>query len=400
MSRKAFDKLCTIYRGASETKADVPFAEHIDCGLIVQDGIFAFGTDSLPIDYYLTIQDVPPVGSWVPGGSIDLVVGDWIEIEEPGFPLFTVVYVRYVDWRSEIDYYQGHLVPFRRVRRIGSGGIIIGGSADVHTSWVGAGGVVCGGIAIVDYVHRMSVVGSGGIRLGGDGCPYSTVIVHNSHTTDITGEGGVLIGGYANISTTPGGQWLYDGFSHDSGSTLDGTSLESGSGLPATWTHFNQNFYGAGTEATENGVVSDIFLPGGLVTEAANSDGTAECGVYHVPASGAFACGMILRYLDDDNFLDWQYDTTTGTLAFYEFVGGSPTALNSTGASISTSSSSPSILRAVMNGTSIDCYLNGTVLYTITDNYNYTNTQHGIMGYRRTATLPGYGNYTYWQFDL
>lgn len=388
MSRKAFDKLCTIYRGTTEDKFVVPLAEHIDCGLIVQDGIFAYGPDSLQTNYYLTIQDVAPLGSWVPGGSLDLVVGDWIEIEEPGFPIFTVVYVRFVDWKTEIDYFQGHLVPFRRVRRTADGGILLGGSADVSTNWVGAGGVVVGGVAVVAGVHRFALFGSGGIRLGGDGCPYSTVVVHGSTTLVVTGSGGVLIGGAAEIEFGPPLTLLvYDSYSD--GSPTDPATRPPDIGpTPTTATGFYVADAGACSWTANATTDPGFYEP--LVYDAGVADGVVQADItsqtQQQSSAGHYDGGaLIFRYVDDGNF--WMVQQAFGFLNLLVRISGSFSVLASTGTSIADGETHQFKVRLV--GDDIKVFLDGVQVLTYNDGSFDTATIHGIVMHFEGTTGVG-----------
>jgi len=400
MPRAPFNKLCTIYRGTSETKIDVPLAVDVPCRLVDQDGIFSYGTNSLLINYYLTLDALAPLGAWDSNSGLDLTLGDWIEIQEPGFPIFTVVYVRFVDWRLEVDYFQGHLVTYRHVRRVASGGLLVGGSAEISYGLAGSGGVVVGGIAIVAGLHQLQLTGSGGVLLGGDACPIVLSSERTVYVVIVVGSGGVVLGGEADITIEEAEHWLFDDFNHDGGATLNGTSLESGAGMPASWVTFNQDFVGTTQSAVEFGVVSDINLPGGLITDTTIADGVCEAAVYAPTGGGDFACGLILRYFDDDNFIDFQFDSATDDLAVYTFVSGTPTLVDSISSSISSVSTAPTILRAVMNGTTIDFYRDGVNIYSISDSDHTGNTVHGIMGYVRVGVMPGLSYYTYWYIDL
>jgi hypothetical protein len=114
--------------------------------------------------------------------------------------------------------------------------------------------------------------------------------------------------------------------------------------------------------------------------ESTQADGTVQCDLTGTAGGGEF--GIIARWADANNFLmlDFGYDTGPGhwIAQLYKRVAGTFTPL---GSPVDTGKTQAAAWTAkmVLNGSSITCYVDTTVLVSLTDSAGITNTKHGIV---------------------
>lgn len=111
--------------------------------------------------------------------------------------------------------------------------------------------------------------------------------------------------------------------------------------------------------------------------DAGAADGSISFDL-HIGGSATF-CALAFRITDDNNFLAFAVESGSATKVYKKVAtvatdlatGGPTPALNTTYA-----------VRVVLNGTSIKCYLNGSLAHSLTDSTFLTNTKHGFVIYR------------------
>lgn len=163
--------------------------------------------------------------------------------------------------------------------------------------------------------------------------------------------------------------------------------------LAAPWITTNGTWQTQGGNArqTQNGTA----LRSAAVVDIGRSDCEVSAGVV-IPASGAFAGGLCLRYTDANNY--WQayfdyYDTVHVTLHIVEYNAATPTSRGTV--TLMGLQGTTVTLDALMANENIYLFVNGILKLQYNQaTFNQTAIKHGVYAYRDTSPGADIGNFT------
>lgn len=119
---------------------------------------------------------------------------------------------------------------------------------------------------------------------------------------------------------------------------------------------------------------------------------TGSCKIMcHPTVAAGTQCGMLVKYLDDNNFVAVLFNRATGTVQLYKLVAGIPTLVTSGAVTYDPGQE----LRVVINGTSFQMYYSGILVssaQTISDSlgndiYGFSTDASNSVGVVQTTSL-------------
>lgn len=125
-----------------------------------------------------------------------------------------------------------------------------------------------------------------------------------------------------------------------------------------------------------------------LVTSSGESVATLDCGLSDIDFSVSYSgrtddLGIVFRAIDASNWL-LVYSNPGGGVETWQRVAGSYSQLHAAAGSAGASGT----LRVVTSGTSINVYLDGSVLYSVTTSQFQTETRVGLRRGAAGGTAP------------